>query len=104
MVPKLKYYSPTHSIYRPISSSFHFIFIDRNLKETDIKIHRTRARVHDEQQRLVNGANVEFFCMHQNLTWIDCSHALIISWEGFQTQISLTHQLYAIKPKILNIH
>ena len=64
----LKDHSQTHSIYRLISSSFRFNFlIDRILKETTIKRHCTRARVHDGQRWPVDGANVEifskFFCM-----------------------------------------
>jgi hypothetical protein len=47
----LKDHSQTHSIYRLISSSFHFNFlIGRILKETTIKRHCTRARVHDGKQ------------------------------------------------------
>jgi hypothetical protein len=47
----LKDHSHTQSIYCLISSSFHFNFlIGRILKETTIKRHCTRARVHDGQQ------------------------------------------------------
>ena len=51
------------------------------------------------QQWPVNGTNVEIFsnclCMHWNLTWIHYSHDLTI-WEGFYTQIWLTHPVSSI--------
>ena len=82
----LKDHSQTHSIDHLILSSFCFNFlIGRIWKETTIKRHCTRARLHHGKQWLVNGANIEFFskclCMHRNLTWIDCLYALMI-WEG----------------------
>ena len=52
----------------------------------------------------VDGANIEicsnFFCIHQNLTWIDFSHTFMI-WEGLWTQRWLTHPILYIFDLVL---
>ena len=53
---------------------------------------------------VVNGANVEIpstcDCMHQNLTWLDKTHAFTL-WEGFKAReyMSCPHNLWLVHPR-----